>query len=111
MRKLLLIAMLVLSTLAWAQKSGSHLGKGQTQRSGDWYNQTLAAQADQFTRINATQSPSATAFKEQENFSGPLPSSMAASNPGLQSEDSYNQKVAIQAEVSRRDLAATKKAQ
>jgi hypothetical protein len=107
MRKLLLIAMLVLSTLAWAEK-GSHLGKGQkTQQSGS-YNQILAAQADQFTRINATQSPSATAFKEQENFSGPQPGSMAASNPGVQGEDWYNQKIAIQSEVSRRDLAANK---
>src|SRR6266496_3437490 len=107
MRKLLLIAMLVLSTLAWAQKSGSHMGKGQrsdlqTQQSGDWYNQTLAAQADQFTRINATQAPSAIAFEEQENLGVAQPGSMAAA-PGSQGQDFYNQKLAIQSEVSRRD--------
>ena len=106
MRKLLLIAMLALSTLAWA-KGKDHL-KSQS-GGGDWYNQTLASAVDDRVRINQTISPSQTAFAEGESFSGPQPGSMAASTGG--GEDFYNQKVAIQSEVSRRDQAALKKNQ
>ncbi len=87
MRKLL-IAMLALSTLAWA-----HGGKKTDNQS---------------RRLNQTVSPAATAFAER----GPAPSGTPpamAGRAGAQ-DDFYNQKVQIQSEVNRRDLNALKKA-
>jgi hypothetical protein len=103
MRKLFLIALLALSTLAWA-KGKDHL---KSQSSGnDWYNHQLSAEVNKSVRVNQTISPSATAFAERESFGGQRPGAMAGRTGG--GEDFYNQKVAIQSEVSRRDLAALK---
>lgn len=103
MRKLLLVAMVALSTLAWAHGAK----KTDQSRSGnDWYNQMLAAQVDQRVRLNQTISPAATAFAER----GPAPSGTPpamAGRAGAQ-DDFYNQKVQIQSEVNRRDLNALK---
>ena len=106
MRKLLLIAMLALSTLAWA-KGKDHLN---SQSSGnDWYNQRLSVAVNDQIRFNQTVSPSQNAFTEHENFTGPQPGSMAANTRG--GDDWYNQKIAIAAEVNRRDLTAHKQRQ
>ena len=103
MRKLLLIAMLGLSTLAWAH--GAKNMKQQSQAGNDWYQTTLNAQVDQSVRVNQSVSPAATAFAERESFQ--QPGSMAARQGG-QGEDWYDQKIKTQSEVNRRDLSAIK---
>ena len=104
MRKLLLVAMVALSTLAWAHGAK----KTDQSRSGnDWYNKVLAAQVDQRVRLNQTISPAATAFAEREPASFQQPGSMAARQGG-RGEDWYDQKVKTQSEVNRRDLNALK---
>jgi len=105
MRKLL-IAMLALSTLAWAH--GGKKTDNQSRAGSDWYQATLNSQVDQSVRLNQTVSPAATAFAER----GPAPSGTPpamAGRAGAQ-DDFYNQKIQIQSEVNRRDLNALKKA-
>ena len=106
MRKLLLIAMLALSTLAWA-KGKDHL---QSQKGGaDWYNQQLAVQVDQFVRLNQAIPLSGTAIAEREPFSGQQPGAMAAPQ-GSGSRDTIARGVANDSEINRRNLEALKNA-
>jgi len=101
MRKLLLIAALAVTTAAWAQNFNQGFSE---QRGGDdWYNSVLAAQVDQFARINETIAPSQTASLEQPE-NGAQPSAIA-SNAG---SDWYGQKVAAEAEMNARSEAAVK---
>ena len=107
MRKLLLIAMLALSTLAWA-KGKDHL---QSQKGGaDWYNQSLTVQVDQFVRLNQIIPLSGTAIAEREPFNGQQPGSMAASQRGSASRDTIARGVANDSEINRRSLEALKNA-
>jgi hypothetical protein len=105
MRKLLLIVMLGLSTLAWAH--GAKNMKQQSQTGNDWYQAQLNSQIDSSVRFNQTIAPSATAFAEREPGAFQQPSSMAAREGGG-GDDWYNQKLKIQNEVNRRDLQSLK---
>jgi hypothetical protein len=107
MRKLLLIAMLALSTLAWA-KGKDHL---QSQKGGaDWYNQSLTVQVDQFVRLNQTIPLSGTAIAEREPFGGQQPGAMAAPQQGSVSRDTIARGVANDSEINRRGLQALRNA-
>ena len=104
MYKLLLIITLSLSTVAWAQLAGNNMISGEQTSNHDFYNQTLAAQVNQYTLQNAVIAPSAKEFVEPA-VSGEQPGAMAA-NEGSQHEDWYGQKVAVQAELNRRVMKA-----
>ena len=101
MRKLLLVAMLALTTMAWAHGAKK---TDQTKAGNDWYQAMLDRHVDQQVKLNQTVSPAAT-----EPAAFQAPSSMAA-REGDRGEDFYNQKIRIQSEVSRRDLSALKSA-
>ena len=106
MRKLLLIAMLALSTLAWAH--GAKKTDHQSSRAGnDWYQAMLNTQIDQSVRLNKTTGPPAIAFSENAPAQFQTPSAMAARQGG-KGEDFYNQRVKIASEVHQRDLDAKK---
>jgi len=99
MRKVLLIAMLALSTLAWAHGAK----KGDQARAGnDWYQAQLNSQVNSFVAVNQAVAPSPTS----EPASFQAPGSMAA--PGGGSDDWYNQKIKSASDVNRRDLSALK---
>ena len=105
MRKLLLVAMLAISTLAWAH--GAKKTDQTSQAGQNWYQAMLDRNVDQRVKLNQTISPAATAFAERETFQ--QPGSMAAQQGGT-AGDFYDQKVQIQSEVNRRDLGALKSA-
>jgi hypothetical protein len=99
MRKILLLATVLIGTFAAAQTSGSVVGDTQS-ASNDWYNQKLAAVVQMYDRIDAAVAPSATSPE-----SGTQPESMA-SNTASQ-DDWYNQKLAAAVQQFNRDKAAT----
>jgi len=103
MRKLLLITTLSVGALAWSQAAASDMGNSQSS-GDDFYNQTIAAQAQQYSLDNAANSAFVAA--ESGSWNGTQPGSMA-SNTGAQStEDFYNQTVAAQAQQYRLGKAA-----
>ena len=107
MRKLLLlIVTLSLGIFALAQTSNS--GSGDMQSAGnDWYNQHLSSQVEQFDRIAAATTPSATL---PQNQAGTLPQSIAA-NAGQAGNDWYNQVLGQQIqEFDRLNAAASRTA-
>ncbi len=109
MRKLLLIAMLAVSTMAWAHGAKKMDNQTRSDAGTDWYQAKLNPQIDQFVRLNkpeVIQSPSV-AFSENKPVSFETPGSMAARQGG---SDWYDQKVKIAAEVNRSDLEALKNA-
>ena len=101
MRKLFIIV-LALSTFAWAHGAK----KTDQTRSGagnDWYQAMLNSQTDHFVRQN--QAITSTTAAAAENATFQTPGSMAARQGG---EDWYNQKVAIQSDLSRKELNSLK---
>lgn len=95
MLKLLLIATFTLGTFALAQAADN----SDKQSAGDWYNQQLSAQVQQFAQIAAAIAPEATATSE----SGTPPPASMASNAN---DDWYNQVLAREAEQSALTKAA-----
>ena len=102
MRKLLLIGMLAVSTLAWAH--GAKKGGDQSRAGNDFYQATLNTQVEQFVRLNKTGTPSS-ALAENAPFQAP--GSMAA-RQGAGGDDWYNQRLKIATDVRQRDLGALK---
>jgi len=102
MRKLLLIATLLLGTFAVAQTAGSNVGDTQS-ANNDWYNQKLAAAVQMYDRVAAAAAPSVTSPSESQR--GTQPESMA-SNTASQ-DDWYNQKLAAAIQQYSRDKTAT----
>ncbi len=94
MRKLLVIATLLLGAFAVAQTAGSNVGDKQS-ANNDWYNQKLAAAVQLYDRIAAEAAPSMTSPTPSGSQIGTQPGSMA-SNTGSQGavDDWYNQKLA-----------------
>jgi hypothetical protein len=108
MKNILLIATLSLGTFALAQPMASNKGDAQG-ADHDFYNQTVAAQAEHNSLIVAANALSASPPAQLESVRGTQPSSMAA-NAGSQStgDDLCNQTIAAQAKENGLILAASK---
>jgi hypothetical protein len=100
MTKLLLIATLSLTTVAWAQPMADDMDNTQS-ADQDFYSQNVSVQADLNTRILDANRLIASSQSESWSASEE-PGSMAA-DTGAQNtdEDFYDQTVAIQANVNR----------
>ena len=103
MRKLL-IAVLALSTMAWAHGAK----KTDQTRSGagtDWYQAMLNPQINNWSALNKPEviEPPSVAFSENKPAPFETPASMAARQGG---SDFYDQKVKVAAEVNQQDLGA-----
>jgi len=100
-QKLLLIATLSLGTFAMAQTMDSNIGNAQ-RTDHDFYNQTVAAQAEHnslFLDAHAISPPSPA---QSERWSGTHPSSMAANIKSQSAdEDVYSETIAVQANINR----------
>jgi hypothetical protein len=96
MRNTFLIATLSLIAFAWAQAADSSCCAGQ-----DFYNQTVAAQAQQNSFAEAAIAQSASVSAESENWNEP---GSIASNSG---DDFYASTVASQAKLNSLIMAAT----
>jgi hypothetical protein len=102
MRKILLIATVLLGAFAVAQTAASKIGDTPS-ANNDWYNQKLATVVQMYDRVAAAAAPStASPFESQR---GTQPESMA-SNTGSQ-DDWYNQKLAAAIQQYSRDKAET----
>jgi hypothetical protein len=106
MQKLLLIAALSLGTFALARPMGSNMGDAHG-ADHDFYNQTVAAQAEHNSLFLAAHAISPPSPAHSEWWSGTHPSSMAANltSPSAD-EDVYSETIAVQANVNRLNQAA-----
>lgn len=108
MQKLLLIATLSLGTVGLAQTMASNMGE--TQRADhDFYNQTVAAQAEHNSLFLAAHAISPPSPAQSERWSGTHPSTMAANIESQSAdEDVYSETIAVQANMNRLLKAANK---
>jgi len=100
-QKLLLIATLSLGTFAMAQTMDSNIGNAQ-RTDHDFYNQTVAAQAEHNSFFLAAHAISPPSPAQSERWSGTHPSSMAANIKSQSAdEDVYSETIAVQANMNR----------